>query len=87
MGQATDFLCTKAGFLDPGLTERKDLPHLQLSHFEIRICFNHYFIIKNQTDQEAMSVFHPVVFFFFYSWGLFADTGNKADAGTCINDG
>lgn len=65
MGQATDFLCTKAGFLDPGLTERKDLPHLQLSNFEIRICFNHYFIIKNQIDQEAMSVFHPVVFFFF----------------------
>lgn len=69
MGQAIDFLCTKAGFLDPGLTERKDLPHLQLSNFEIRICFNHYFIIKNQIDQEAMSVFHPVVFFFFFTHG------------------
>lgn len=74
MGQAPDFLCTKAGFLDPGLTERKNLPHLQLSIFEIRSCFNHYFIIKNQIDQEAVSVFHLVVFFLFFTHEDYSQT-------------
>lgn len=38
---------------------------------------------------KRLWVFFILLSFFlvFYSWGLFADTGNKADAGTCINDG